>query len=118
MLSWHTIADFIFNWYWIPLTLMYAGVIITILSENRNPSKSLAYILVIVFLPVIGLLVYYFVGRKPVFRKPQFYKMRSLYRQKMAEYYEKLKPEMQDRLQLLENEIGDMAFPFRYLYYQ
>ena len=35
------------------------------LSENRNPSKSLSYILVIVFLPLVGLLVYYFVCKKP-----------------------------------------------------
>lgn len=94
------------------------GVIITILSENRNPSKSLAYILVIVFLPVVGLLVYYFVGKKPVFKKPVFDKKRLIDRHKMAQYYEQLKPHMEERLQLLENDIGDMAFPFRYLYYQ
>ena len=97
---------------------MYAGIIITILSENRNPSKSLAYILVIIFLPVVGLLVYYFVGKKPVFKKPVFDKKRLIDRQKMAQYYEQLKPQMEERLQLLENDIGDMAFPFRYLYYQ
>lgn len=97
---------------------MYAGVIITILSENRNPSKSLAYILVIVFLPVVGLLVYYFVGKKPVFQKPAFTKKRLIDRQKMAQYYEQLKPQMEERLQILEADIGDMAFPFRYLYYQ
>jgi cardiolipin synthase len=118
MINWHTIIDFIVQWYWIPLTLMYGGVIITILSENRNPSKSLAYILVIVFLPLVGLLVYYFVGKKPVFRKPVFDKKRLIDRQKMAQYYEQLRPQMEDRLQLLESEIGDMAFPFRYLYNQ
>lgn len=117
-MHWHAIADFIVQWYWIPLTLTYAGVIITILSENRNPSKSLAYILVIVFLPVLGLLVYYLVGRKPVFKKPAFNKKRGLARQKMAQYYAQLKPQMEEHLQLLEKEIGDMAFPFRYLYYQ
>jgi cardiolipin synthase A/B len=57
---------------------MYVGVIITILSENRSPSKSLAYILVIVFLPVVGLLVYYFVGKKPVFKKSLFDKRRLI----------------------------------------
>ena len=118
MITWHAISDFIIKWYWVPLTLMYAGIIITILSENRNPSKSLAYILVIIFLPVVGLLVYYFVGKKPVFKKPVFDKKRLIDRQKMAQYYEQLKPQMEERLQLLENDIGDMAFPFRYLYYQ
>lgn len=36
---------------------MYVGVIITILSENRNPGKSLAYILAIVFLPAGGVAI-------------------------------------------------------------
>src|SRR6478735_9435877 len=112
MTTWDTITHFIAHWYWIPLTLMYVGVIITILSENRRPSKSLAYILVIVFLPIVGLLVYYFVGRKPVFKKPVFDKKRLLDQQKMAQYYKQLKPQMEERLQLLENDIGDMAFPF------
>ncbi len=100
------------------MLLVYVGVIITILSENRNPSKSLAYILVIVFLPVVGLLIYYFVGRKPAFKKQVFDRKRLMDRQKMEEYYEQLKPQMGERLQLLEEEIGDMAFPFRYLIYQ
>jgi cardiolipin synthase A/B len=116
--TWQAIRDFIVEWYWIPTLLIYAGVILTILSENRNPSKSLAYILVLVFLPVIGLLVYYFVGRKPVFKKLAFNRKRLIDRQKMQQYYEHLKPQMEERLLLLENDIGDMAFPFRYLYYQ
>lgn len=118
MIIWDTITDFIIQWYWIPLMLMYVGVIITILSENRNPSKSLAYILLMVFLPIVGLLLYYFVGKKPVFKKPLFDKKRLIDRQRMTQYYEQLKPQMEERLQLLEAEIGDMAFPFRYLYYQ
>ena len=118
MINWQTIKDFIAEWYWIPMLLIYAGIIITILSENRNPSKSLAYILVLVFLPLIGLLVYYFVGRKPVFKKIVFNRKRLIDRKKMQQYYEHLKPVMEERLLLLENDIGDMAFPFRYLYYQ
>ncbi|MGZ8554188.1 MAG: cardiolipin synthase [Chitinophagaceae bacterium] len=118
MISWHTIIDFISQWYWIPLTLMYVGVIITILSENRNPSKSLAYILVIVFLPVLGLVVYYLVGKKPVFKKPVLDKKRLMDKQKMELYFQQLKPQMEVRLQLLGDDIGDMALPFRYLHNQ
>lgn len=113
-----TIIDFIAEWYWIPFSLMYAGIIITILSENRKPSKSLAYILVIVFLPVGGLLVYYFVGRKPVFKKWVFKRKQLLDRRRTEEYYAHLKPQMEEQLQLLEKEIGDMSIPFRYLYNQ
>lgn len=118
MATWQAIWQFIKDWYWLPMLLIYGSVIITILSENRNPSKSLAYILVIVFLPVIGLIVYYFVGRKPLFKKIVFEKKRLVDRQKMQQYYEQLAPQMEKRLLLLENKIGDMAFPFRYLYYQ
>jgi cardiolipin synthase A/B len=118
MINWHAIAEFIGKWFWIPILLVYVGVIITILSENRNPSKSLAYILVIVFLPVIGLLIYYFVGRKPTFKKQAFDRKRLMDKQKMEEYYQHLKPKMGEQLQLLEGTMGDMASPFRYLIYQ
>jgi len=47
-----------------------------------------------------------------------FDKKRLIDRHKITQYYEQLKPQMEERLQLLEAEIGDMAFPFRYLYYQ
>ena len=100
------------------MLLIYAGVIFTILSENRKASKSLAYILVIVFLPVVGLLIYYFVGRKPVFKKQVFDKKSLADRQKMDQYFERLKPQMEERLQVLEDSIGDMALPFRYLNHQ
>jgi cardiolipin synthase len=100
------------------MLLVYADIIITIISENRNPSKSLAFIMVLIFLPVIGLLVYYFVGRKPVFKKLALKKKRRVEEQKMQQYYRRLAPQMEERLQLLEQTIGDMVFPFRYLYYQ
>ncbi len=100
------------------MILVYAFIIITILSENRNPSKSLAYILVLIFLPFIGLLVYYFVGRKPVFKKLVFKKKRIIDQQKMHHFYKQLAPQMEERLQMLEQNISDMALPFRYLYYQ
>lgn len=117
-MTWQAIWDFIKEWYWLPVTLLYADIIITIVSENRNPSKSLAYILVLVFLPIVGLVVYYFVGRKPLFNKKTFKKKQLIDREKMQHYYQQLTPIMEERLQLLEQDIGDMAFPFRYLYYQ
>jgi cardiolipin synthase A/B len=116
--TWQIIWDFVKEWYWIPMLLVYAFIIITILRENRNPSKSLAYILVLVFLPFIGLLVYYFVGRKPVFKKMVFKKKRIIDQQKMHLFYKQLGPQMEERLQMLEQNISDMALPFRYLYYQ
>ncbi|MDO4190109.1 MAG: cardiolipin synthase [Bacteroidales bacterium] len=38
-------------------------VILVILSENRNPVKTLAWICVLTLLPLLGLVLYYFFGR-------------------------------------------------------
>jgi len=45
------------------LILIFIGLIATILLENRNPVKAIGYILVLVFIPVVGLIVYYYLGR-------------------------------------------------------
>lgn len=62
------------NWYdslplWIGWTLevLYLGVVVgtvlMVLLNNRNPVKTIAWILVLVFLPFVGLLFYFFFGR-------------------------------------------------------
>lgn len=38
-------------------------IIVVILSENRNPVKSLAWVTVLLLLPVVGLILYIFFGR-------------------------------------------------------
>ena len=45
------------------LILIFVGLVATILLENRNPVKAIAYILVLVFIPIVGLIVYYYLGR-------------------------------------------------------
>ncbi|QJB34433.1 cardiolipin synthase [Chitinophaga oryzae] len=45
------------------LMLTFAGVIFSILLENRNPVKAMAYIMLLVFIPIVGLIVYYYLGR-------------------------------------------------------
>ncbi len=39
------------------------GTIIVIILDNRNPLKTMSWILVLTFLPIIGLLLYFFFGR-------------------------------------------------------
>ena len=39
------------------------GIICVVLSENRNPVKSLAWITVLLLLPVVGMILYLFFGR-------------------------------------------------------
>lgn len=52
--------------YWI-IASIYAitifGVIAVILSENRNPVKSLAWVTILLLLPALGLVIYIFFGR-------------------------------------------------------
>lgn len=49
------------------LEIIYFGAVIgtiaVIILDNRNPVKTLAWILVLMFLPVIGLVLYFFFGR-------------------------------------------------------
>ncbi|NSL89444.1 cardiolipin synthase [Chitinophaga sp. Mgbs1] len=45
------------------IILTFLGVVGTILLENRNPVKAIAYILLLVFVPIVGLIVYYYLGR-------------------------------------------------------
>ena len=54
-------------WYYIVLIAAYAGTIVSlvavVLSENRNPVKSLAWITVLLMVPVFGVVLYIFFGR-------------------------------------------------------
>lgn len=64
----YSIADYInLSWlYWIMVTI-YAitilSIIAIVLSENRNPVKSLAWVTVLLLLPAVGLVLYIFFGR-------------------------------------------------------
>ena len=53
-------------WYWIFFAiyaLLIVGTMVTVLLENRQPSKAIAWILVLIFLPVVGLILYIFFGQ-------------------------------------------------------
>ncbi|MDE6269101.1 MAG: cardiolipin synthase [Muribaculaceae bacterium] len=56
-----------FTWlYWALMTaygITVLSVIVVILSENRAPVKSLAWVTVLLLLPAVGLLLYFFFGR-------------------------------------------------------
>ena len=39
------------------------GLVLVILLENRNPLKTIPWVIVLIFIPGIGLIVYYFFGR-------------------------------------------------------
>jgi cardiolipin synthase len=63
-----TFFDYInITWIWRSLIIAYfvviLGVIAVIISENRNPVKSLAWVTVLLVVPIIGLVLYIFFGR-------------------------------------------------------
>lgn len=39
------------------------GIIVVVILDNRNPVKTISWILVLMFLPVVGLVFYFFFGR-------------------------------------------------------
>lgn len=102
------------QWYWVPILLLYLGVLSTILIENRNPTKTLSWILVIVFLPVVGLLLYYFFGQK-------FIKVRRLKRVNEAQMirlkkeWERLDPYMERNIERINDRIGALSRVFSFL---
>lgn len=57
------------NWTWIhnTLLLLYGltiiSIIVIVISENRNPVKSLAWVTVLLLLPMVGIILYLFFGR-------------------------------------------------------
>ncbi|WP_291118157.1 cardiolipin synthase [Empedobacter sp. UBA7248] len=108
------IWNFIKEWYWVPLTILYIMVIATILIENRNPTKTIAWILVIVFLPFIGIILYFFFGQK--FKKDEFFKRIDKNHQKIInEKWAEMDQFVQDDLEKVNARIGSLSQVYRYL---
>ncbi|MDO5016965.1 MAG: cardiolipin synthase [Porphyromonas sp.] len=57
MIGWKLVLSIIF-------IIIAIEIIIVILLENRNPHKALGWIVVLVFLPVVGVIIYLLFGRK------------------------------------------------------
>lgn len=88
MFDWNFIASQIAT---IAFELVYfgaiVGTIVVIILDNRNPVKTMAWILVLMFLPIVGLVFYFFFGRSQ--RRVRIIGKNSysrLLRKPMAEY--------------------------------
>lgn len=71
--------------------------IVVVILDNRNPVKTLAWVLVLSFLPVIGLIFYFFFGRDV--RREKLISKRGYFRltkYPLAEYYEQKSSECTD----------------------
>jgi len=108
------IWDFIAEWYWIPLTLVNITAFIAILVENGKPEKTIAWLLVIVFLPVIGVVLYYFFGQK--FQKDKYFKkLDKRYKDKLEERWNELQPFIKKQIALTEKYDDHLNDAFEYL---
>ncbi|MFD2598525.1 cardiolipin synthase [Sphingobacterium corticis] len=110
----YQVWPFIQEWYWIPLFILYLGLISTILIENRNPTKTIAWVLVIVFLPFVGIALYYLFGQK--FKKEKKLKKSSqIQLKKNAAAIQRLAPKINASLNQLREDIGDLSRVYAYL---
>ncbi|TDO03831.1 cardiolipin synthase [Sunxiuqinia elliptica] len=86
-------------WYYMPdaITVLYIVTVIfiaiLIVLENRNPIKTISWVLVLVAVPVGGMIIYLFFGQE--YRKKKMFSKKGLY------YLEKLRKQTQDQLRQL-----------------
>ena len=52
------------------------AAILAVLMDDRQPSKTLAWLMVLAFLPILGIVIYFFFGRNT--RKEKLISQRSL----------------------------------------
>jgi cardiolipin synthase A/B len=72
-LPWTNIFFFLLrSVYWITLI----GVVLVVVLDNRNPLKTITWVLVLVFLPYVGLLLYIFFGQR--YRKQKIINRKSI----------------------------------------
>ena len=65
--------------HWLILTVYVLAVVatmVTVLIDNRQPAKTMAWILVLVFLPIVGIVLYFFFGQNT--RKEKLISQQSL----------------------------------------
>ncbi|MGI6242149.1 MAG: cardiolipin synthase [Prevotella sp.] len=105
------------HWIWGFLYgLIIVGVMIKVLLDNRQPAKTMAWILVLWFLPLLGILLYIFFGQNT--RKEKLisqYSLDQLTKRSMTEFVEqrdlRLPKSHQPLMQLFKNQ--NMALPFK-----
>lgn len=92
------------------------GTIITILLDNRQPSKTMAWLLVLIFVPICGIIIYFFFGQNT--RKQRLVSKRSMDKLTKRSILEfaiqkdlKLPKHYQPLIQLFANQ--NTALPFK-----
>ncbi|NAW50948.1 cardiolipin synthase [Elizabethkingia argentiflava] len=106
--------SFIEKWYWIPLGIANIAIITTIMIENRNPPKTLAWIMVIIFLPIIGIIIYFFFGQN-FQREKHFKKIDEKQKRYILNQWKKLEGSLDEDILKIEDEIGNLYQVYLFL---
>jgi cardiolipin synthase len=93
--------DFLLNIGYVILTIYIIGVIIFIISENRTPQSTFAWLFVLITFPLVGLIIYTFLGRG----SHTFSQEGNLARQEMGSDFMRDAGEMVERQQAYVNRI-------------
>lgn len=105
--------------YWLLLVIYVAtvaGIIIVVISENRNPVKSLAWVTVLMLLPIAGIVLYIFFGRNLKSRRliSRRNKRKLLNREQFKQLDIKTLPlsiESRQQIRLARSLTGSIYFP-------
>ncbi|GAA4817486.1 cardiolipin synthase [Litoribaculum gwangyangense] len=78
--------EFIKEYFWTILVivnyLIAISVVITVILKNINPTKTLSYIIVLVFFPFLGIVVYYLFGQE--YRKTKIFNRKFILNKKVV----------------------------------
>ena len=105
------------HWIFIVLyAMVIVSIMLTVLMDNRQPAKTMAWVLVLLFVPVAGIVLYIFFGQNT--RKMRLISQRSLdqlSKRQMLEFVEQRELYVPDRyrslVQLFANQ--SIALPFK-----
>ena len=105
--------------HWIVLvayTVIAIVAMITVLMEHRQPAKTIAWVLVLSFLPLVGIVLYFFFGRRTRKNRHIWEKsLNQLTKRSMIEFAEQkqleLPEEHKELIQLFMNQ--NFALPFK-----
>jgi len=85
--------------------LLATSAVSTLLFRNINPTKTLSYIIVLVFFPFLGLLVYYLFGQE--YRKSKIFNRKNILNQNIVKKLNESLEQSKAELDALEHDFLD-----------
>ena len=91
------------------------GVMVRVLMDHRQPAKTMAWLLVLTFVPVVGIVFYFFFGQNTRKERPHQPKsMDRLTKRSMLEYVEQAKLQLPDAHKELINLFTNLSLALPY----